>query len=156
MKISQPIFGILVVLTKNELMKICNEPGTRLVSEKHFNFFFNPIFFFRPKNGTHEALEEYKKAEKIGEEQGDCWSFYPECPISIFNVIPDVYTTDDQVEVSFDGFDSGSKFDASNDTSEVTHLLCFISRFFGSCEGACRILEMFFNPKTKDIFWFRI
>ena len=81
-------------------------------------FFFNPIFS-RPKNGTHEALEEYKKAEKIGEEQGDCWSFYPECPISIFNVIPDVYTTDDQVEVSFDGFDSGSKFDASNDTSEV-------------------------------------
>jgi hypothetical protein len=72
----------------------------------------------RPKNGTHEALEEYKKAEKIGEEQGDCWSFYPECPISIFNVIPDVYTTDDQVEVSFDGFDSGSKFDASNNTSE--------------------------------------
>ena len=100
---------------------------------------FSIPFFFRPKNGTHEALEEYKKAEKIGEEQGDCWSFYPECPISIFNVIPDVYTTDDQVEVSFDGFDSGSKFDASNDTSEVTHLLCFISK----------ILEIFFNQKMK-------
>ena len=27
MKISQPIFGILLVLTKNELTKICNEPG---------------------------------------------------------------------------------------------------------------------------------
>ena len=27
MKISQPIFGILVALTKNEVMKICNEPG---------------------------------------------------------------------------------------------------------------------------------
>jgi hypothetical protein len=27
MKISQPIFGILVVLTKNELMKICDEPS---------------------------------------------------------------------------------------------------------------------------------
>ena len=27
MKILQPIFGILVVLTKNELTKICNEPG---------------------------------------------------------------------------------------------------------------------------------
>ena len=27
MKILQPIFGILVVLTKNKLMKICNEPG---------------------------------------------------------------------------------------------------------------------------------
>ena len=27
MKISQPIFGILVVLTKNEFTKICNELG---------------------------------------------------------------------------------------------------------------------------------
>jgi len=27
MKISQPIFGILVALTKNEVTKICNEPG---------------------------------------------------------------------------------------------------------------------------------
>ena len=27
MKISQPFFGILVVLTKNELTKICNELG---------------------------------------------------------------------------------------------------------------------------------
>jgi len=74
----------------------------------------------RPKNGTHEALEDYKRAEKIGEEQGDCWSFYPDCPISIFNVIPDVYTTDDQVQVTFDGFDAGSKFDANggNDINE--------------------------------------
>ena len=70
---------------------------------------------FRPKNGTHEALEEYKKAVKIGEEQGDCWSFYPECLISIFNVIPDVYTTDDHVEVSFDGFESGSKVEPNSD-----------------------------------------
>jgi len=73
----------------------------------------------RPKNGTHEALEEYKKAEKIGEEQGDCWSFYPECPFSIFNIIPDVYTKDDQVEVTFDGFESGSEY-GSNDTSDET------------------------------------
>ena len=73
------------------------------------------FLYYRPKNGTHEALEEYKKAEKIGEEQGDCWSFYPECPLSIFNVIPDVYTTDDHVEVTFDGMDSGSKY-SSNDT----------------------------------------
>ena len=27
MKISQPIFGILVALTKNEVTKVCNEPG---------------------------------------------------------------------------------------------------------------------------------
>ena len=32
MKILQPIFGILVVLTKNELTKICNEPTTNLVN----------------------------------------------------------------------------------------------------------------------------
>ena len=115
--------------------------GLRLICEKHVYFFFNPIFF-RPKNGTHEALEEYKKAEKIGEEQGDCWSFYPECPISIFNVIPDVYTTDDQVEVSFDGFDSGSKFDASNDTSEVRILMksgleCFVLKFSKPIQSCC-------------------
>ena len=29
-KILQHIFGILVALTKNELMKICNEPGITL------------------------------------------------------------------------------------------------------------------------------
>lgn len=68
----------------------------------------------RPKNGSHVTLEEYKKAEKIGEEQGDCWSFYPECAFSIFNIIPDVYTTDDHVEVTFDGFESGSKFNQTD------------------------------------------
>ena len=31
MKISQPIFGILVVLTKNKVTKIFNEPGIKLV-----------------------------------------------------------------------------------------------------------------------------
>jgi hypothetical protein len=30
MEILQPIFGILVVLTKNEVTKICNEPGINL------------------------------------------------------------------------------------------------------------------------------
>ena len=30
MKISQPIFGILVVLTKKELTKIFNEPGNNV------------------------------------------------------------------------------------------------------------------------------
>ena len=32
MKILQPNFGILVVLTKKELTKICNEPGIRKLS----------------------------------------------------------------------------------------------------------------------------
>ena len=30
-KILQPIFGILVVLAKNELTKICNEPGINFI-----------------------------------------------------------------------------------------------------------------------------
>ena len=63
-------------------------------------------------------MEEYKRAEKIGEEQGDCWSFYPECAFSIFNIIPDINTTDDHVEVSFDGFDGGSKHSETGDVNE--------------------------------------
>ena len=55
---------------------------------------------FRPKKDNLTALDEYRKAETIGEEQGDCWSFYPQCPFSIFNIIPDVYTKDDQVKAA--------------------------------------------------------
>ena len=59
---------------------------------------------------------------KIGEEHGDCWSFYPDCPISIFNVIPDVDTTEDKIEVIFDGFDSGAKY-SQNDEEEIFNLI---------------------------------
>ena len=58
MKISQPIFGILVDLTKNEVTKICNEPGkyisfsTCLHSQSEIqwnlvivNFVLSPFFF---------------------------------------------------------------------------------------------------------------
>ena len=62
---------------------------------------------FRPKKASHVSLEEYKRAEKIGEEQGDCWSFYP-----------DIHTTDDHVEVSFDGFDGGSKHSETGGINE--------------------------------------
>ena len=58
------------------------------------------ILIFRPKKDNLTALDEYRKAETIGEEQGDCWSFYPQCPFSIFNIIPDVYTKDDQVKAA--------------------------------------------------------
>ena len=37
--------------------------------------------------------------------------------MSIFNIIPDIYTKDDQVEVTFGGFGSGNEY-ASNDTKE--------------------------------------
>lgn len=60
----------------------------------------NNILIFRPKKDNLTALDEYRKAETIGEEQGDCWSFYPQCPFSIFNIIPDVYTKDDQVKAA--------------------------------------------------------
>ena len=64
-------------------------------------FSINAILIFRPKKDNLTALDEYRKAETIGEEQGDCWSFYPQCPFSIFNIIPDVYTKDDQVKNSY-------------------------------------------------------
>ena len=42
MKISKPNFGILVALTKNELSKICNEPGIRgeLFASYQSSFYF--------------------------------------------------------------------------------------------------------------------
>ncbi len=63
----------------------------------------------RPKRDyNHTGLDDYREAEKLGEEKGECWSHYPECPLSIFNIIPDVYTKDDTIKVSFDGFEGGS------------------------------------------------
>ena len=38
--------------------------------------------------------------------------------ISVFNIIPDVYTTDDHVEVSFNGFDAGSKYEETGNMNE--------------------------------------
>jgi len=64
--------------------------------------------FILPKKGYLTALDEYRKAETIGAEQGDCWSFYPKCPFSIFNFIPDVYTKDDKVKITFEDFSAGS------------------------------------------------
>ena len=62
------------------------------------NIKHHSIWNNRPKKDNITALDEYRKAETIGEEQGDCWSFYPQCPFSIFNIIPDIYTKDDQVK----------------------------------------------------------
>jgi len=64
--------------------------------------------FMLPKKDNLTALDEYRKAETIGEEHGDCWSFYSACPFSIFNIIPDIYTKDDQIKVTFDDFSAGS------------------------------------------------
>jgi hypothetical protein len=53
-------------------------------------------------------LDDYKEAAKIGENDGECWSFYPDCPFSVFNVIPDVYTETERFNVTFDSFGAGS------------------------------------------------
>ncbi len=59
-----------------------------------FNLF---IYSNRPKEGNHTFLDDYREAEAIGKKEGDCMTAYPQCPVSIFNFIPDVYTKDDQV-----------------------------------------------------------
>ena len=51
----------------------------------------------RPHEGNDTFLSEYREAETIGRSDGDCSDAYHQCPISVFNFIPDVYTKDDQV-----------------------------------------------------------
>jgi len=53
----------------------------------------------QPKRGDNTTLlEDYHRAQDIGAESaangkdGDCWSFFPNCPLSLFNFIPDIYT----------------------------------------------------------------
>ena len=53
--------------------------------------------FNSPKDGNHSFLDEYRRAESIGKNEGDCMAAFSQCPVSIFNFIPDVYTKDDQV-----------------------------------------------------------
>jgi hypothetical protein len=54
---------------------------------------------YRPQEGNDTFLTDYREAETIGRGGGDCGDAYPECPISVFNFIPDVYTKDDQVSM---------------------------------------------------------
>lgn len=69
------------------------------------NFWFD----FSPKSDDHSELEDYKEAARIGESgTEECWSAYSKCPLSVFNVIPDIYTKDHKFNVSFDNFDAGS------------------------------------------------
>ncbi len=69
---------------------------------------FKFLFPRSPKSGSHSRLEEYRKAKQLGEEGGECWSEYGECPVSIFNIIPDVYTEEDRFNVTLDNFGMGS------------------------------------------------
>ena len=62
MKILQPIFGILVVLTKNELTKICNEPGisrrniaSRAFKEERLKQNFDIQLSLIKFQGTHDC-----------------------------------------------------------------------------------------------------
>lgn len=46
-------------------------------------------------------MQDFITAEKIGLEKGNCGKVFRQCPISLFHFLPDVYTKDDEVTVSF-------------------------------------------------------
>lgn len=56
----------------------------------------------RPKQSNLTVMQDYIMAEQIGLKKGNCLKVFPQCPISLFNFLPDVYTKDDEVTVSFD------------------------------------------------------
>jgi len=61
--------------------------------------------------GDNPDFEDYIQAEDVGRDHGDCWSFYPECSYSIFNFVPDIYTEDDHIKVTFEDFETESGSD---------------------------------------------
>ena len=77
-------------------------------------------FACRPKRDLamdNPDFDEYIQAEDIGQDHGDCWSFYPECSYSIFNIVPDIYTEDDHIKVTFEDFEADGGTDISFDES---------------------------------------
>ncbi len=62
----------------------------------------------RPKSDRDSRLDAYHAARRIGVEGGDCWDEFPDCPVSIFNIIPDVYTEREQFNVTIDDFGAGT------------------------------------------------
>jgi len=82
----------------------------------------------QPKRGDNTTLlEEYHRAQDIGADsaangnKGDCWSYFPNCPLSLFNFIPDVYTKDDHIEIELDQSEMGSN--TITDPEEIDKLL---------------------------------
>ena len=56
-----------------------------------------PPSFHRPKEGNFEFLTEYQQARQLGAEAGGrqrCRAAFPECPLSVFNFIPDMLGED--------------------------------------------------------------
>ena len=67
---------------------------------------------YRPKRDLAEGnpdFANYLGAEDVGNNHGDCWSFYPRCAYSIFNIVPDIYTRDDEIQVTFKDVESGTE-----------------------------------------------
>ena len=49
---------------------------------------------FSPKEDENiPGLGQYREAAKIGRTLGECWSFYPKCPFSLFTILPNLQTT---------------------------------------------------------------
>ena len=78
MKVSKPIFGTLVALTKNELMKICNEPDINSIFRINGQFqIFNPSRCLISKHCISD-ISPYSKVQK--------WKLT--CLLNIFSVFP--------------------------------------------------------------------
>ncbi|XP_059098023.1 uncharacterized protein LOC131892250 isoform X1 [Tigriopus californicus] len=89
------------------LRTICDLKETPIHEWSLVGEMISTLFF--PKSDDHSELADYKEAARVGEsETEECWSVYSKCPLSIFNVIPDIYTKDHKFNVSYDNFDAGS------------------------------------------------
>ena len=70
---------------------------------------------FSPKPDQLSELMPYKEAAEIGSASHqdrpgsqECWSAYPACPVSVFNLLPDIYTQDHTFNISLEDFQMGS------------------------------------------------
>ena len=61
LKISQPIFGILVALTKNEVTKICNEQGITILNI--YTVLLSIVCYVMVCNRNQRAQSYYRKKE---------------------------------------------------------------------------------------------
>lgn len=73
------------------------------------------------REGNTTGLTEYQLAADRGLMGGDCWSHYPDCPFSIFNIIPDIYTKDEEIEVELEESSFGSNI--LYDQDEINRVL---------------------------------
>ncbi|XP_049963575.1 uncharacterized protein LOC126484205 [Schistocerca serialis cubense] len=52
------------------------------------------LFFTASRSPFSSVLTEYVDAERAGEEDGECWRYYKDCPKSLFQAPPNKYSKD--------------------------------------------------------------